>query len=483
MMPDSVRAMTLATALGVLAIGSIYVYETAPLSVVAFALAALVVVAAWQPAVALGLTAAALPLYHQPFQTGETVLAPSELLLAAAAIGTVLRIAVTTARPDLAVTGNQRRAQDVFDRLATRFGVATFAGLSILTLIGLTLLAGVEDPDARSAGLREVRWTFVEPLLLVALLLWQVRTPRHRAFVLGAFAAGGLFVAVWSLADAATGGGVSVGGVVRASGPFPHPNALGLYLLRPVAFGAAFLLVSRSRSRVAWLLCGVGAAALVGSLSRSAALGLLVAALLLLPWMTRRMRMFGALAAAALSLALIVVAGDRAIGASGTDSLALRTDIWRSGLAMIRDRPVSGYGPDQFLYVYTPRYVDPVAWAERFTSHAHNIVIDSWVRVGIIGAVLAVLALARVARSAGIVVGQGESGRIDPLATAAIVTLAAAGAQALVDNGYFVHDLAMSAWLLAWAAFGRSTASQRRGALLHERNRDGRSGSRRLASL
>lgn len=482
-MPDSVRAMTLATALGSLAIGSIYVYETTPLSVVAFALAALVVVAAWQPPVAIGLTAAALPLYHQPFQTGETVLAPSELLLAAAVIGTVLRLTVTTTRPDLALAGEHRLAPDLFDRLTTRFGIAAFAGLSLLTLIGLILLAGVDDPDARSAGLREVRWTLVEPLIFVALLLWHVRTPRHRAFVLGAFAAGGLFVAGWGLVDTATGGGVSVGGVVRASGPFPHPNALGLYLLRPVAFGAAFLLVTRSRSRVAWLLCGIGAAALVGSLSRSAALGLVVAALLLLPWMTRRMRMFGALAAAALSLVLIAVAGDRAIGASGTDSLALRTDIWQSGLAMIRDRPVAGYGPDQFLYVYNSRYVDPAAWAERFTSHAHNIVIDSWVRVGIIGAVLAVLALARVARSIGAAVGQGESSRIDPLGIAAIVTLAAAGAQALVDNGYFVHDLAMSAWLLAWAAFGRSAASQQRGALLHERNRDGRSGSRRLASL
>ncbi|MEZ4572939.1 MAG: hypothetical protein R2849_21995 [Thermomicrobiales bacterium] len=35
------------------------------------------------------------------------------------------------------------------------------------------------------------------------------------------------------------------------------------------------------------------------------------------------------------------------------------------------------------------------------------------------------------------------------------MTLAAASMQGMVDNGYFVHDLAMSAWLIAWIAFAK----------------------------
>ncbi|CAN5643375.1 hypothetical protein BH23CHL2_BH23CHL2_19500 [soil metagenome] len=475
--------MTLATAAVVMAIASLYAYDASSPALVVGVFGILIILATWQPVVVLGLLAATLPLFHQPIRLGSSVLAPSELLLAASAAGTLVHLA-SIAPPDIAQqTGRLGTRRDGIRRLTVPYGVAAIAGLTTVAFIGLALLLRVDDASARSAGLREWRWSLIEPLIFVGLLLWHVTTPRRRNYIVGSFVAGGLAVAIWGLADVAAGGGVSVSGVVRADGPFPHPNAFALYLLRPFLVGTALLIVIRSRNPLLWTFCGIGAVALVATFSRSAALGLLVGSLLLLPWVTRRVRLIGAAAAAALSLGLVAIAGDRAIGGSGADSLALRVDIWRSGLAMIRDNPVAGYGPDQFLYVYSPRYIDPVAWAERFTAHGHNLLIDAWVRTGIIGAVVVIFAVIFIARAATRMLDTSSRPRSDPVEIAAIVTLVAAAAQGMVDNGYFVHDLAMSAWLLAWLAFARSSPELRRGTLLHERNCDRRSGTGRLASL
>jgi O-antigen ligase len=338
------------------------------------------------------------------------------------------------------------------------------------------LLAGVDDGDARAAGLREWRWTLAEPLLFLGLLAVHASGARGRALMATGYGAGALGVAVWGVVDGLLGQGVAAGGVLRVDGPFPHPNAYALYLLRAVVAATALLIVLRVRNLLLWGLLGVAAAALLASFARSAMLGLLVAGLVMLPWLSRRARVIaGLLAAGALAL-LVGLAGERMVGTSGTDSLALRGDIWRSGLAMVRDRPVSGYGPDQFLYVYAPRYIEPAAWAERFTSHAHNFLIDAWVRVGIIGAVFALLALLAIAWAA--MRSARDRSLPGPLATAATVALAAAMAQGMVDNGYFVHDLAMSAWLLAWIAFDRPERRRPRGApaVEHRRHRRSRTG-------
>jgi O-antigen ligase len=127
---------------------------------------------------------------------------------------------------------------------------------------------------------------------------------------------------------------------------------------------------------------------------------------------------------------------------------------------MIRDRPVLGFGPDQFLYAYVPRYIQPTAWDERFTSHAHNLLADSWIRLGIIGAIAAIVVVVFVARQ--IVNDRTDNIGRSALSKAATVALGATLVHGLIDNAYFGHDLAMSAWLLAWLAFEHSGQKDRR---------------------
>jgi putative inorganic carbon (HCO3(-)) transporter len=200
---------------------------------------------------------------------------------------------------------------------------------------------------------------------------------------------------------------------------------------------------------------------LIATLSRGglAAAAIIIALLAAVAAPRRLFVVAGALVACALFL--MVVANARMLNAFDGGSASLRFDVWTATLAMIRDHPVWGYGPDGFLYNYNPRYVQPTAWAERFTAHAHNLVLDFWVRLGIIGAAVVTVAIGACLASVATFVQAGN--RRETIADAALIGLLAAILHGMVDNGYFVHDLAMSAWLLIWLAMQRRTGVAKEG--------------------
>jgi O-antigen ligase len=465
--------------LAALIVLALYSLESVPAPLAGGAWLGLALIAWWRPLAVLALVAASLPLFHQPMQLGDSTLAPSELLLGALLPGSLV---VFGRHLRLALRRWRLRESSVdIGSIASPSMLAAMALLALLCLTGFVLLAGVSDIDARAAGLREWRWTLVEPLMLLGFLVLHGRDNDARKLVAGGYAFGVLAVALWGIVEGFAGQGVSAGGVMRVAGPFPHPNAYALYLLRAVAAGAALLLLLAERRTWAWLMLGFVLAALGASFARSAVLGAAVAIIVLLPWMSRKLRYLLLAGSVAAALLALLVAGDRMIGTSGTDSLALRGDIWLSGLGMIRDRPLSGYGPDQFLYVYTPRYIEPAAWAERFTAHGHNLLIDAWVRIGILGCAVVMAAALFVGRWSGRIARGILPG--DALAGAAAVGLAAALAQGMVDNGYFVHDLAMSAWLLVWLGFARTMNPSLRGAVPHEYPRHRGRWTRRFTSV
>ena len=108
---------------------------------------------------------------------------------------------------------------------------------------------------------------------------------------------------------------------------------------------------------------------------------------------------------------------------------------------MLADRSLTGVGLDQYLYQYVPRYVEPLAWPERFTSHPHNLFLDAWVRLGIPGLMLVGCALWLLVRRL-----RAET---SPITVAASLGLLVGVLHGLVDRGYFTLDLALSFWLVA----------------------------------
>lgn len=435
---------------------TLWLASPAPLFVISVVLAATTLLAAISPVGGIGAVLVTLPYFHYPVGTQEAAFAASELLLLSTIAGSALAIA----RRLIVSTDSTMRW------IRWRIADLTHSPLVIL-IAGLALLGGfglfaVYDPSAQPASAREWRWTLLEPMLLIGLLVAFVQRPVDRYVVVACFLAGALAAAVHGIADLIAGEGVAVGTIRRLDGPFPHPNAFALYLLRPVVFGFTLLVVFR-RLQSRWVIpAAIGAAALVGAFSRAAFLAAAVAAAIL-SWQTSARMRYAATAVVlvAAAVATTVAAGGMLNAVTG-GSLSLRLYIWEAGLEMIRDRPVLGYGMDQFLYAYSPRYIAPEAWGERFTAHAHNLIIDFWVRLGIIGAVFAVGAVLYCVYALVIRVLRGIA--TDAITTAALITLVAAIVQGMVDNGYFTHVLAMSAWLLAWLAFGERGSESMEGA-------------------
>ena len=109
---------------------------------------------------------------------------------------------------------------------------------------------------------------------------------------------------------------------------------------------------------------------------------------------------------------------------------------------MIKDHPLLGVGLDNFLYQYRTRYVLPEAWQELDLSHPHNIVLDYWTRLGILG-VAALIWL----EGAFFVKGLRLYRRLPDKSERALVlglmaSMVACLAHGLIDNSYFLVDLA-----------------------------------------
>lgn len=438
---------------------------------------AVVAIAATVAAVVVpaGIAAAAivvLPWFYHPLNIGAAHLPASELLLIAAAAGMAIRLAGS-----LSLELPDRRDVTLAAVRATLNSRLVIVGIVLVTT-GLLLVIWPFDPAHRAESLREWRWTLAEPLLLIG--IFSLAGRRHSRLVAIALIAGATLAGLQGLSDLATGGGVAVEGARRIAGPYQHPNALALYLSRIAAFGAAWWLVDQRERR--WLSPAVGiiGLALLATLSRGAILAAGVAGLLILWRAPRRLRAVGYSAGAVAAVTLLVIARDRMLDLFSGGSGSLRLAIWDSALRMIADRPIQGYGNDQFLYAYLPRYVHPVAWNERFTAHAHNFILDFWVRLGIIGVAFAVVATAVILISAVRFATQ-VSGR-DAIAGAASVGLAAVIVHGLVDNAYFAHDLAMSAWALGWLAFGRADPAQGEDSANNARSGNRRSRIHRVAS-
>jgi O-antigen ligase len=125
---------------------------------------------------------------------------------------------------------------------------------------------------------------------------------------------------------------------------------------------------------------------------------------------------------------------------------------------MIRDHPVLGIGPDNFQHYYAPTrkqdrwqnqcppglgYVGTNAEGEPCQSHPHNEFLDFWLSTGVIG--LAAFIWLEVVFWR--IVASRLAGR-NPLILGAAAAMAASLVHGLVDNSYFLPDLAVLFWIL-----------------------------------
>ncbi len=181
-----------------------------------------------------------------------------------------------------------------------------------------------------------------------------------------------------------------------SAGFFANGNDFGLAMavVAPVAFYVILSHRARLMQIVAGGTCSVLIVALLRSGSRGAALGLAAAAGLV--WLKSRNKLYS------LALVLVFVAGfwaaapdawkDRFVGARNYEedaTASARLTLWRAGIQMFKDYPLTGVGIENFSANFVARYGATGAGG---ATVAHNIYIEAASELGA-GGLLVVLAV------------------------------------------------------------------------------------------
>lgn len=466
----------LAWAGGSLLLGAAAVILLAPWPIALAGVPIYLLIAARLPLAALGLVVISLPFYLLGRPVGRLEFSPTEIGIALAAGAAALRAlwslpgrrhptatsdrrspalvlaaGAGTASSSDADGGFESKWRSPFLRAITAWvGDPTLAATAIcLVLAGaLSLTASV----ALRESLRSFRTILVEPALFYFLVVTQVRRRRELLALAWALILAGVLISLVGLAQYLTNQNIITAeeGLRRIRGFYGSPNNLALFLGRPLPLALALLLWRREGRIVLAGATLVMAAALVLTFSAGAWVAVGLSALVVAALRGERSRRIAAIAAV-VGLGGLGVAALRIprIGShfdlqSGTG--VIRLEVWRSALHMLADHPLRGIGLDNFLYYYQHGYRLPDAWREPDLSHPHNLILDFWLSLGLPGLLLLLLGVGRFATLV-----RRAWARPDPtdraLIAGALGAMVDTVVHGLVDNSFFLVDLAVLFWL------------------------------------
>ncbi len=341
----------------------------------------------------------------------------------------------------------------------------------MLAFVALNV-AAVSWSVFRVEALRELRVVVVEPTILYLMLRTTKLTRRDLWLLLHAMVAAGVAVAVYGLYQFIFNVSVIVAeqGARRLASVYGSPNNAAIFMGGCFGVILAVVLIDRERTRrVVYALAGLvilPAAALTQS-AGYLLLGLPASvAMAVLLWRGRRALPLLAALAVIGALALIPLSQLPRFArltdlTSGTTFIRLQ--LWQGAVNLIREHPLTGVGPDQFLYQYRSRYILPSGWEEPNLAHAHNFVLDLWARLGVPGVAIGFGIQVAFWRSAG------RAHRRLRAVTPALAAIAAGlmsamahfMAHGLVDTPFFMVDMNyVFALMLALALWLRLQASK-----------------------
>jgi O-antigen ligase len=328
------------------------------------------------------------------------------------------------------------------------YGIKDLKRRGLLLPIGLWLVAGlvgiVIAPD-HVAALGLFRAYFLEPALVFFMLADLVRRDADVKTLLRSLILVCVGVAIWAAVQTVTGQGIpspwnAPPSGIRATGPFPFPNALALFTVPIAALCISCLQRTDSRLRgndkmKIWLWIGFTSGLLATLLAKSdGGLVALAAAAFVALVLKTKTRIPTLIVTTVLIIAALAVPQTRTMI---TDqalfrewSGKVRVVMWQETLAMLKDRPVFGAGLGAYPDVIKPYH--KATWMEIF-QYPHDILLNLWSEVGILGIIAFAWILLRWWREGG------------SLALPVIVAILVHG---LVDVPYFKNDLAVMFWVL-----------------------------------
>lgn len=430
-------------------------------------LAALVLLFALRLDLGLALTIFVIPFWNYPKTLfGGFQLSPVEALTWIAVAGFVFDSALSRR---FALGASAPRAQPGASSRLAAYAAHLRASISAIdwAVLALLVLGLASTRWAGNLGVasREFRIIILDPILLYALIRLLCPSEQQVRWLVSALLASGAAVCVIGLYQFATGDVIEADGVARLTAVWGSPNNVGLYLgrLLPIALAFALLLrenfsagggfLARLPTRWAYaLLVALYALTIFLTFSRGAVfLGVpfSVAFLLILLFtrarpLSRRGWILVAVGAGIGILgagALLLTERGQSLFQTGTGTGFFRVAVWTSAVNMIRDHPLLGVGLDNFLYEY-PKYILPEAWREPNLSHPHNILLDFWVRLGILGVVVAGGLLVTFYRRAWRTFTRTRKLYFQALALGLMASMVDLLAHGMIDAAFFVVDLA-----------------------------------------
>jgi O-antigen ligase len=386
----------------------------------------------------LGLALVALfaPFFFLPRQLFESAFSMSELTLLMCVASAMLR-----------GVWSVRRSRS-FTFHVSSLTMLDWAVLAFLTVSAIAVLLA----DYRTFALREFRVIILEPIIYYVLIR-AAKLDRQAVWrIVDFLMLAGVLVAVIGLVQYAFNLNIITAeeGVRRLRSVYGSPNNVGLFLGRVFPIGLALLLLGSGKRRALYGLALIPiAAAILLSQSRGAifigvplsilAIGVLAGGRWL--WASLGVIVVGAIAA----IPLLNSPRIQTLFSGEGGTSFFRVALWKSAVQMIRDHPLFGVGPDNFLYAYRGRYLLPEAWQESSLSHPHNVILDFGARLGLIGmGVFLWIQIAFWVMALRAMRHAKASLRIDHWAL--IIGLMASMidflAHGLIDASYFVVDLA-----------------------------------------
>ncbi len=432
-----------------------------------------------RPDLGLLLVTLALFLFELPLRLPFATFSPVEISLALTLLGFVFRTLLNLGQEQLAMSNEQltnptlppfgfaqgqpSNPPPLHPSILPPFQLPTSTDLAALLLVLLSLLATFAAENF-AVSLREWRVVVLEPVIFYGLVRLGLdfgphegmRSPRRWAWrLVDTFAAGVSLTALAALYFYfLTNQTIDAEGVRRALGlAGGSPNNLALILGRawPVLLAVAIWGKPARRWLYGLALLPVGVALYLtfskGALLLGLPVGLSVLGGLYLRFGRRRLswQRLGLITAgtvAVILLALIPVSQTArfraAFSLSEGSTGFFRLKLWQSAWAMLQDHWLLGVGLDNFLYQYRTRYIRPEAWQEPDLNHPHNLILDFGTRLGLGGIILLLWLQFEFWRRTWRLLTR----RFDPLVVGLAGSMAVTLGHGLVDNAYFLVDLA-----------------------------------------
>jgi len=406
----------------------------------------LTIVLSFRPDIGLGLVVGSAPFYLQPASLLQVLSLP-ELLVLLSALGVLINR-----------LGTHHRAAEQRERI----GLIDAGVILLMTAAGISSLAAAD----RAATLYELRTIFIVPGIFYVLLRTQRLDDKARRRLIGAYLCGAAAVAAIGIVWYALGTHTTLAeaGLRRMQSVYPSPNNAAIYLARTWPLLAAWVVWARTKRGQLLALAGLAILSLGLGLtfSRGALILGIPAGMLTMGWLAgRRYRTAAILLVLLGALALIpllTVPRFASLLDFSQGSTFFRLELWRSSLTMIREHVLAGIGPGNFQQAYQSRYVLPSAWAEPNLSHPHNILLDHWTRLGLLGSAGGVMiqigfwrTLLRVHKA------QASAHRTGFAVIGLAGSMAVLLAHGLVDNTLFAPDLALAFFLMLAVLRGLKT--------------------------